>query len=317
MEKGGTWMSQDKKLYLKDLMKEMGLESMYMPIGGLDKEITSTDINRPALQLVGFFDYFDETRIQVMGKVEHTYLDQFEESRRREIFEEFFKFRFPALVITRGLNGYPEMMEIAEKYKVPVLRSTMHTAQFVSSSIFLLNDRLGPQITMHGVLVEVYGEGILLTGESGVGKSETAIELVNRGHRLIADDAVVVKRVTSTTLKGTSPSNIQYFIELRGIGIINVRRIFGIGAVKEEANIDMEIHLENWDQNKVYDRLGMDTFYNSILDVDIPSLTIPVRPGRNLAIIIEVAAMNNRQKRLGYNAAEELNQLIMKNMEEQ
>ncbi|MBQ7936624.1 MAG: HPr(Ser) kinase/phosphatase [Clostridia bacterium] len=310
-------MSQDKKLYLKDLMKEMGLESMYMPIGGLDKEITSTDINRPALQLVGFFDYFDETRIQVMGKVEHTYLDQFEESRRREIFEEFFKFRFPALVITRGLNGYPEMMEIAEKYKVPVLRSTMHTAQFVSSSIFLLNDRLGPQITMHGVLVEVYGEGILLTGESGVGKSETAIELVKRGHRLIADDAVVVKRVTSTTLKGTSPSNIQYFIELRGIGIINVRRIFGIGAVKEEANIDMEIHLENWDQNKVYDRLGMDTFYNSILDVDIPSLTIPVRPGRNLAISIEVAAMNNRQKRLGYNAAEELNQLIMKNMEEQ
>ncbi len=310
-------MSQEKKLYLKDLMKEMGLESMYMPIGGLDKEITSTDINRPALQLVGFFDYFDDTRIQVMGKVEHTYLDQLDESRRREIFEEFFKFRFPALVVTRGLSGYPEMMEIAEKYKIPILKSTMHTAQFVSSSIFLLNDRLGPQITMHGVLVEVYGEGILLTGESGVGKSETAIELVKRGHRLIADDAVVIKRITSTHLKGTSPSNIQYFIELRGIGIINVRRIFGIGAVKEEANIDMEIHLENWDQNKVYDRLGMDTTYNSILDVDVPSLTIPVRPGRNLAIIIEVAAMNNRQKRLGYNAAEELNQLILSNMEEQ
>ncbi len=310
-------MSQEKKLYLKDLMKEMGLESMYMPIGGLDKEITSTDINRPALQLVGFFDYFDDTRIQVMGKVEHTYLDQLDEARRREIFEEFFKFRFPALVVTRGLSGYPEMLEIAEKYKVPVLKSNMHTAQFVSSSIFLLNDRLGPRITIHGVLVEVYGEGILLTGESGVGKSETAIELVKRGHRLIADDAVVIKRITSTHLKGTSPSNIQYFIELRGIGIINVRRIFGIGAVKEEANIDMEIHLENWDQNKVYDRLGMDTVYNQILGVDVPSLTIPVRPGRNLAIIIEVAAMNNRQKRLGYNAAEELNQLILSNMEEQ
>lgn len=310
-------MSQEKKLYLKDLMKEMGLESMYMPIGGLDKEITSTDINRPALQLVGFFDYFDDTRIQVMGKVEHTYLDQLDEARRREIFEEFFKFRFPALVVTRGLSGYPEMLEIAEKYKVPVLKSKMHTAQFVSSSIFLLNDRLGPRITIHGVLVEVYGEGILLTGESGVGKSETAIELVKRGHRLIADDAVVIKRITSTHLKGTSPSNIQYFIELRGIGIINVRRIFGIGAVKEEANIDMEIHLENWDQNKVYDRLGMDTVYNQILGVDVPSLTIPVRPGRNLAIIIEVAAMNNRQKRLGYNAAEELNQLILSNMEEQ
>ena len=308
-------MSQEKKLYLKDLMKQMGLEVMYMPVGGLDREITSTDINRAALQLVGFFDYFDETRIQILGKVEHTYLDQFDQVRRREIFEKFFRFGVPALVVTRGLSGYPEMLEIAEKYKVAVLKTDMHTAQFVSGSIFYLNERLGPQLTMHGVLVEVYGEGILLTGESGVGKSETAIELVKRGHRLIADDAVVVKRVTSTTLKGTAPSNIQYFIELRGIGIVNVRRIFGIGAVKEEANIDMEIHLENWDQNKVYDRLGMDTQYNSILDVDIPSLTIPVRPGRNLAIIIEVAAMNNRQKRLGYNAAEELNQLIMQNME--
>jgi len=310
-------MSQEKKLYLKDLMKQMGLEVLYMPVGGLDREITSTDINRAALQLVGFFDYFDETRIQILGKVEHTYLDQFDQVRRREIFEQFFRFGFPALVVTRGLSGYPEMLEIAEKYKVAVLKTDMHTAQFVSGSIFYLNERLGPQLTMHGVLVEVYGEGILLTGESGVGKSETAIELVKRGHRLIADDAVVVKRVTSTTLKGTAPSNIQYFIELRGIGIVNVRRIFGIGAVKEEANIDMEIHLENWDQNKVYDRLGMDTQYNSILDVDIPSLTIPVRPGRNLAIIIEVAAMNNRQKRLGYNAAEELNQLIMQNMEGQ
>ncbi len=310
-------MSQEKKLYLKDLMKRMGLEAMYMPVGGLDLEITSTDINRAALQLVGFFDYFDETRIQIMGKVEHTYLDQFDEKRRREIFEKFFQFRFPALVVTRGLSGYPEMLELAEKYKIAVLKTNMHTAQFISSSIFYLNERLGPQLTMHGVLVEVYGEGILLTGESGVGKSETAIELVKRGHRLIADDAVVVKRVTSNSLKGTSPSNIQYFIELRGIGIINVRRIFGIGAVKEEANIDMEIHLENWDQDKVYDRLGMDTQYNSILDVEVPSVTIPVRPGRNLAIIIEVAAMNNRQKRLGYNAAEELNQLIMKNMEEQ
>ena len=310
-------MSQEKKLFLKDLVKQKDLEVAYMPVGGLDKEITSTDINRPALQLVGFFDYFDESRIQVLGRVEHTYLDQFDQERRREIFEEFFKFRFPALVITRGMEGYPELLEMAEKYKIAVFKTKMHTAQFVSSCIFFLNDRLGPQITTHGVLVEVYGEGILLTGESGVGKSETAIELVKRGHRLIADDAVVIKRVTSTTLKGTSPSNIQYFIELRGIGIINVRRIFGIGAVKEEAYIDMEVHLENWDSSKIYDRLGMDTVYTNILDVDVPSLTIPVKPGRNLAIIIEVAAMNNRQKRLGYNAAEELIQLILSNMEEQ
>ncbi len=304
-------MSQESKLTLSDLMKRMELEAVYMPVGGLETEITSTDINRPALQLVGFFDYFDESRIQVLGKVEHTYLDHFDAERRRKIFERLFEFRFPALVLTRGLYGYPELIEVAEKYRVPILRTNMHTAQFVSGSIFYLNECLGPQITTHGVLVEVYGEGILLTGESGVGKSETAIELVKRGHRLIADDAVVIKRITSTTLKGTSPSNIQYFIELRGIGIINVQKIFGMGAVKEEAIIDMEIHLENWDQNKVYDRLGIDTTYNNILGVDVPALTIPVKPGRNLAVIIEVAAMNNRQKRLGYNAAEEINKLIL------
>ena len=304
-------MPFDQKLTLEDMMKPMAMEAIYMPVGGLDREITSTDINRPALQLVGFFDYFDDTRIQVLGMVEHTYLEKMSEGERRDVLDRLFAFRFPALVITRSMECFPEMIEIAEKYKVPLLRSSMHTAQFVSGAIFLLNDRLGPQLTMHGVLVEVYGEGILLTGESGVGKSETAIELVKRGHRLIADDAVVVKKVTSTMLKGTAPSNIQYFIELRGIGIINARKIFGIGAVKEEAMIDMEIHLENWDQNKVYDRLGMDTNYTNILDVDVPSLTIPVKPGRNLAVIIEVAAMNNRQKRLGYNAADEINKLIM------
>ena len=304
-------MPGDKKLTLADMIRRMNLETVFMPVGGLETEITSTDVNRPALQLVGFFDYFDESRIQVLGKVEHTYLDHFDEARRRRIFERLFEFRFPALVITRGLCGYPELIEVAEKYKVPILKTPMHTAQFVSSAIFYLNERLGPQITIHGVLVEVYGEGILLTGESGVGKSETAIELVKRGHRLIADDAVEVKRITSTTLRGTSPSNIQYFIELRGIGIINVRQIFGIGAVKEDAYINMEIHLENWDQNKIYDRLGMDTDYTNILDVDVPTLTIPVKPGRNLAIIIEVAAMNNRQKRLGYNAAEDINKKIL------
>ena len=304
-------MPGDKKLTLADMIRRMNLETVFMPVGGLETEITSTDVNRPALQLVGFFDYFDESRIQVLGKVEHTYLDHFDEARRRRIFERLFEFRFPALVITRGLCGYPELIEVAEKYKVPILKTPMHTAQFVSSAIFYLNERLGPQITIHGVLVEVYGEGILLTGESGVGKSETAIELVKRGHRLIADDAVAVKRITSTTLRGTSPSHIQYFIELRGIGIINVRKIFGIGAVKEDAYINMEIHLENWDQNKIYDRLGMDTDYTNILDVDVPTLTIPVKPGRNLAIIIEVAAMNNRQNRLGYNAAEDINKKIL------
>ena len=299
-------MPEEIKLTLSDMIREMDLQSAYMPEGGEKTPITSTDVNRPALQLVGFFDYFDDSRIQVLGKVEHTYLNQLSEEKRREIFEALFRFRFPALVITRGLPGYPELLEIAEKYKVPVLTTGIHTAQFVSGAIFYLNRCLGPQITIHGVLVEVYGEGILLTGESGVGKSETAIELVKRGHRLIADDAVVVKRVTSTQLRGTAPDNIRYFIELRGIGIINARKIFGIGAVKEEGEINMEIHLETWDQKKTYDRLGLDEHFATFLDVNIPTVTIPVKPGRNLAIIIEVAAMNNRQKRLGYNAAEDI-----------
>lgn len=309
-------MFQESKLTLASFMKRMGLEAVYMPVGGLDTEITAADINRPALQLVGYFEFFDNDRIQVMGKAEHAFLDRLEQAQRREVLERLFSFRFPALVLTRNLAGYPELIEVAEKYKVPVLKTSMHTAQFVSSTIFYLNECLGPQVTVHGVLVEVYGEGILITGESGVGKSETAIELVKRGHRLIADDAVILKRITPTSLRGTSPSNIQYFIELRGIGIINVQKIFGMGAVKEDAVIDMEIHLENWDQNKVYDRLGLDTNYNNILGVDIPTVTIPINPGRNLAVIIEVAAMNNRQKRLGYNAAEEINKLILGQMED-
>ena len=308
-------MMTDQKLTLSVLMKKMDLEAAYMPLGGLEHEITSTDINRPALQLVGFFDYFDDSRIQVLGRVEHTYLDQFSAEERRNIFEKLFSHRFPALVITRGMESYPELLAVAEKYEVAVLRTDMHTAQFVSHVIDLLNDYLGEQITMHGVLVEVYGEGILLTGESGVGKSETAIELVKRGHRLIADDAVVVKRVNSQRLKGTAPSNIQYFIELRGIGIINVAKLFGVGAVKAENEINLVVNIVPWNKQEVYDRLGLEDQHMELLGVDVPMYTIPITPGRNLAVILEVAAMNNRQRQMGYNSAKEFTEQINRQFE--
>ena len=308
-------MNNSHSLKLTHLIKKMELEVVYMPEGGEDREIYSADINRPALQLAGYFDHFDESRIQILGMVEHTYLADLDPDQRRKRIERLFEFKFPALIITRNLKLYDGMLDAASRYEIPIMRTSLHTSNFMSSIIYYLNQKLGAQLTRHGVLVEVYGEGILLTGESGVGKSETAIELVKRGHQLIADDAVVIKSTSSTVLTGFAPDLIRHFIELRGIGVINVRKIFGIGAILENTRIDMIINLENWDKNKVYDRMGLDTNYAEILDVKIPSMTVPVRPGRNLAIIIEVAAMNNRQKRMGYNAAEELNNKILKDIE--
>ena len=220
--------------------------------------------------------------------------------------EELARHRPPAIVITRGLEVLPELRESCEENGVPLLRTPDITSAFMASLIAYLNVQLAPRITRHGVFVEVYGEGILLVGDSGVGKSETAIELVKRGHRLIADDAVEIRRVSSKTLVGSAPENIRHFIELRGIGIINARRIFGMGAVKVTEKIDMVIQLEQWDNDKVYDRMGLDNEYADILGIKVPMLTIPVKPGRNLAIIIEVASMNSRQKKMGYNAAQEL-----------
>lgn len=305
------------ELSLRELIKEMSLEVMYMPESKKDLMITSADINRPALQIAGYFNHFDETRIQIFGMVEHDYLMEMNRDERAANIDRFFSFNFPCLIITRGLSLPDDVMKLATKHEIPLLRTDKHTSSFSSRMIHFMNTRLGPQITRHGVLVEVYGEGILLLGESGVGKSETAIELVKRGHQLIADDAVIIKKTSSVNLIGTSPEVIRYFIELRGIGIINVRRIFGIGAVLETANIDMVVNIENWDTMKTYDRLGMDTQYTDILGVKLPSITIPVKPGRNLAVILEVAAMNNRQRRMGYNAAEELNKKIMTDMQNQ
>lgn len=291
---------------LSKIVEEFSLESIYMPESSDDILISSVEVNRPGLQLGGFFDYFDNERIQIIGLTEISFLKRFIDEKRRSAIDKLLSRKPPALVICRDLEIFPEIVELAQKYKVPVLRTSDSTSSFMSSLISFLNVQLAPRITRHGVLVEVYGEGILLLGESGVGKSETAIELVKRGHRLIADDAVEIRRVSSKTLVGTSPDNIRHYVELRGVGIINARRIFGMGAVKITEKVDMVINLEVWDSNKIYDRLGENDEYTEILGIKVPSLTIPVKPGRNLAIIIEVAAMNNRQKKMGYNAAQEL-----------
>lgn len=291
---------------LQKLIRDFNLEEMYLPEDASSIAISTSEINRPGLQLSGFFDYFDHQRIQILGKSEFAFLEQFSEEEREARVENYFATSPVAVVITRNIAPTDRMLRLAEKHKVALLRTAEGTSAFMAGLIGELNVELAPRVTRHGVLVEVYGEGILLLGESGVGKSEAAIELVKRGHRLIADDAVEIRKVSNKTLVGSSPENIRHFMELRGVGIINARRLFGIGAVKMTEKINMVVQLELWDANKVYDRMGMDDEYMDILGVDVASLTIPVKPGRNLAIIIEVAAMNNRQKRMGYNAAQEL-----------
>ena len=290
---------------LGEVIKKFHLEVLRGGEGYEDLPIRTEDVNRPGLQLTGFFDYFDPRRLQVIGRVEATYLDGLTPDQRRERFERLLSQDIPALIISRGIDPFPECMEMAEKYDRTVLRS-----QDTSTIIASLKSYLAPRITRHGVLVEVYGEGVLLLGESGVGKSETAIELVKRGHRLIADDAVEIKQTVTRGLVGTAPELIRHYIELRGIGVIDVRRLFGMSAVKEEAEIDMVINLEQWKDGAMYDRLGLENLYTTILDVQVPSLTVPVKPGRNLAVIIEVAAMNNRHKKMGYNAALEFTKQI-------
>ena len=295
---------------LRKLIQEFRLEVLRGGAGYEDVSIRTEDVNRPGLQLTGFFDYFDAKRLQVIGRVETTYLEGLTSEERRESFELLLSQDIPALIISREIEPFPECMEMAEKYDRTILRSPDTTSVLMSNIIAALKSYLAPRITRHGVLVEVYGEGVLLLGESGVGKSETAIELVKRGHRLIADDAVEIKRAGTKQLVGTAPELIRHYIELRGIGVIDVRRLFGMSAIKEESDIDLVINLEQWKDGAMYDRLGLENLYTTILDVQVPSLTVPVKPGRNLAVIIEVAAMNNRHKKMGYNAALEFTKQI-------
>lgn len=308
---GGTRMGTFN-VSLKTLTERVSLEVVYTPKELDQINVEIAEVNRPGLFLAGYYDYFDKLRLQIMGLAEMNFLSGLSAEKRYEALEQLFRQQPPAVIVGRSeeLEPFPEMLELAKKHSVALLRSNETTCTLMGSLISVLNLELAPRITRHGVLVEVYGEGVLLLGESGVGKSETAIELVKRGHRLIADDAVEIKRNVTDRLVGTAPELIRHYIELRGIGVIDVCRLFGMSAVKDEAEIDMVINLEQWKDGAMYDRLGLENLYTTILDVQVPSLTVPVRPGRNLAVIIEVAAMNNRHKKMGYNAAVEFTKQI-------
>lgn len=299
---------------LSKVINEFKLEVFYLPDLPENIDITCSRINRPGLQMVGFYDHYEQERIQIIGKVEYLYLEKLPTEERYLRLEEFFRSRPIGVIYTTGLEIDDRVVEIAEKYRVPLLRTPKTSSDFMAALIAYLNVALGPRITRHGVLVEVYGEGILLLGDSGVGKSETAIELLKRGHRLIADDAVEIKRVSATTLVGRAPEIIKHYVELRGIGIVDVRRLFGMGAVKETEKIDLVINLEPWQEGKMYDRLGLDENTTDILGIKVPNIVLPVCPGRNLSVVIEVAAMNNRQKKMGYNTAAEFNKRLMESM---
>ncbi len=291
---------------LEQIIQEFNLETIFMPKEPSSILINENDVTRPGLQLMGFYEYFNPERMQIIGKMEFAYLSTVDEETRLQRLDALMSRHIPALIIARELPYFTEMRDLAEKYGVPLLRSKESTSNFIAGLIAFLNLNLAPRVTRHGVLIEIYGEGVFLTGESGVGKSETAIELVKRGHRLVADDAVEIRKVSNISLVGSSPDNIRHFLELRGIGIINARRLFGIGAVKNTEKIELIVEMEQWNPEKIYDRMGVDTQFATILGVKVPMLTIPVKPGRNLAVILEVAAMNNRQKKMGYNAATEL-----------
>ena len=301
---------------LSTLVGIFDLHKVYTPPDSENVKIVTPDLNRPGMQLVGFFSHFDNERIQLMGTVEIMYLKTLPSSERRKIFAELMKRGIPALIICHSMEIYPECLEMAEKYGITLLSTEIDTSVFEAELITTLNIYLGPRITRHGTMLEVYGEGILITGESGVGKSETAIELVKRGHRLIADDAVEIKKISYNTLFAESPPLIRHYIELRGIGVVDVMRLFGMGAIKTRQELDLIINIESWQDGMMYDRLGLDTQYTSLLGVRVPILKIPVKPGRNLAVIIEVAAMNNRQKKLGYNSAQEFTERINRHFAE-
>ena len=304
-------MKSKYSITLEALIKEFQLEALYMPESASEIKISSTEVDRPGLALAGFTELFDPMRLQIIGRAEKQYLTKLTSEQRKSCFDRFLGMKPVAVVLTSQIEPCEEMMEKAEEYGVPLLKTEERTSEFMASVIANLNTSLAPRITRHGVLVEVYGEGVLILGDSGIGKSETAIELVKRGHRLIADDAVEIKRVSAKTLVGSAPELIRYYIELRGIGIVDVRRLFGMGAVKATERIDMVINLEHWDPEKMYDRFGLEEQYENILGIDVPSITIPVHPGRNLAVVLEIAAMNNRQKKMGYNTAEEFNKRLM------
>ena len=303
-------MATAYEVTLEKIIKEFDLQVLVLPKPADEIFIRSADVNRPGLHLAGFFEVFDERRPQVLGESEIVFMNRYTREEARECYLRFFRANPPMVILAKGLEAPQEMIDAAREAGIPLLTTTENTSTFISSLILFLNTELAPRLTRHGVLMEVYGEGMFIIGDSGVGKSETAVELIKRGHRLVADDAVELRKITAKRISGTSPDNIRHFLELRGIGIINARRIFGMGAIKSSVDVDLIVNLELWDESKVYDRMGMEDHFTEILGVKIPSITIPVKPGRNTAVILEVAAMNHREKKLGYNAAHELLQRL-------
>ena len=297
-------MNTNRSVRVKDIIEKFQMEVINRGTDYDTEILTITDVNRPGLQFIGFFDYFDPRRLQIIGKSEVTFLRGYSSEERRKCFEDLFCYEIPALVISRKLDIFPECLEMAQKYGRTLLRTHHTSVEFTSMTIDYLNHALAPVITRHGVLVDVYGEGVLIFGDSGIGKSETAIELIKRGHRLVADDAVEITRIGSSLI-GTAPELIRNYLEVRGVGVIDVEKLFGVGAVQDSTEIDMVIQFEKWADDKFYDRLGLDENHTTILEVPVPQMTIPVSAGRNLAATVELAAMNNRQKKHGFNSARE------------
>lgn len=302
------------RVELKKVVEKMDLKNLTPNVDIGDKTIEIPDINRPALQLTGYFEHFDSDRVQLIGYVEYTFLEKMDEEHKREIYTQLLSYPIPCIVFSRSLKPEQMLLEMAEAANIPVFNTEKKTAQFTAEIIRWLNVELAPCISIHGVLVDVYGVGVLIMGESGIGKSEAALELIKRGHRLVSDDVVEIRKVSDATLVGTAPDITRHFIELRGIGIVDVKTLYGVQSVRETQNIDLVITLEDWDKDKKYDRLGMEEEYTEFLGNKIVCHQLPIRPGRNLAIIVETAAINYRQKKMGYNAAQELYKRVQKNL---
>lgn len=299
---------------ITELIDKLGLKNMTPELDTESIMLVHPDVNRPALQLTGFFDHFDQDRVQIIGYVEHAFLETMTPERRREVYEKLIASKIPCLLYSRGMTPDESVLELCSHYGVPCMVSEKKTSDLMAEVIRWLNVKLAPCISVHGVLVDVYGEGVLITGESGIGKSEAALELIKRGHRLVTDDVVEIRRVSEDTLVGSAPDITKHFIELRGIGIVDVKSLFGASSVRDTQNIDLVIRLEDWDKDKEYDRLGLEEEYTEYLGNKVVCHNIPIRPGRNLAIICESAAVNHRQKKMGYNAAQELYKRVQKSL---
>lgn len=302
------------KVEMQRIVEKMNLKNLTPDVDLTDKYVVVPDINRPALQLAGFFEHFAAERVQIIGYVEHTFLEQMEKEAKTKVYDTLFSYKIPCIIFCRALKPDPELLEKANEMQIPVFSTEIQTSAFTAEIIRWLNVQLAPCISIHGVLVDVYGVGVLIMGESGIGKSESALELVKRGHRLVSDDVVEIRKVSDDTLVGSAPDITKNFIELRGIGIVDVKTLYGVQSVRETQNIDLVITLEDWNKETDYDRLGMEEEYTSFLGNKVVCHQIPIRPGRNLAIIVETAAINHRQKQMGYNAAQEFYKRVQRNL---